>query len=62
MFSNGQLIFAAIFVLIFTIIIFFSYKKDKKTHSKSYKGIKWVGLTFAIFIVILFIIKQILKY
>ena len=31
MFSTGQLIFAILFAISFTIIIFFAYKKDNKT-------------------------------
>lgn len=61
MFSTGQLIFASLFAVAFITIIILSYKKDKKLHSKNYKGTKWVLFTFIIFIIILFIIKQILK-
>ncbi len=61
MFSKGQLIFAAFFVVAFAIIIFLSYKKDKKLHTKNYKGVKWVGIVFVIFIIILFAIKEWLK-
>ncbi len=61
MFSTGQLIFAAIFVIVFALVIFLSYKKDKKLHSKNYKGVKWVGIVFIVFIIILFILKEWLK-
>ncbi len=61
MFSLGQMIFAGLFVVAFILIIAFSYKKDKKLHSKNYKGVKWIGITFIIFIIVLFIIKYILK-
>ncbi len=61
MFSTGQLIFAALFVVIFAAVIIFSYKKDKKLHAKNYKGVKWVGIVFIIFIIILFVIKQLLN-
>lgn len=61
MFSTGQLIFAGLFAVAFIAIIILSYKKDKKLHSKNYKGTKWVLITFITFIIILFIIKQILK-
>lgn len=61
MFSTGQLIFAALFFIAFVIIIIYSYQKDKKLHLKNYKGVKWVGLFFLIFILILFIIKLYIK-
>jgi cytochrome bd-type quinol oxidase subunit 1 len=61
MFSTGQLIFAGLFLVTFVVIIFISYQKDKKLHLKNYKGVKWVGLFFLIFILILFLIKVTLK-
>ncbi|MCK0158504.1 hypothetical protein MWU65_15015 [Cellulophaga sp. F20128] len=61
MFSNGQLIFAGLFVVAFAAIIFITYKKDKGLHLKNYSGVKWVAITFAIFIISLFIIKHLLK-
>ncbi|MCG2459514.1 hypothetical protein K8352_01995 [Flavobacteriaceae bacterium F89] len=61
MFSKGQLIFAGLFAIAFAVVIFLSYKKDKKLHLKNYKGVKWVGLTFIIFVIILFIIRTLLK-
>ena len=61
MFSNGQLIFAVLFDISFLGIIIYSYKKDKKLHNKNYKGVKWVGILFIIFILILFFIKYMIK-
>jgi len=61
MFSTGQLIFAILFIIIFALVIIRTYKKDKKLHSKNYKGVKWVGIFFIIFLLILFYIKYILK-
>jgi len=61
MFSTGQLIFAALFVIVFAVVIAFSYKKDKKLHAKNYRGVKWIGIFFVIFIILLFVIKQMLK-
>jgi len=61
MFSTGQLIFAALFVIVFAVVIALSYKKDKKLHSKNYKGVTWVGIFFVIFIIMLFVIKQMLN-
>ncbi|WP_318311538.1 hypothetical protein [Flagellimonas crocea] len=61
MFSTGQMIFAALFFLAFVLIIYFSYRKDKKLHKKNYKGVIWILLAFISFIIILFIIKFLLK-
>lgn len=62
MFSQGQLIFAVLFVIVFIAVITFSYLKDKKTHSIFYK--KWyiILLFFFLFIGILFAIKTFLKH
>ena len=61
MFSKGQLIFAILFAVIFALIIARTYKKDKKLHARNYKGVKWIGMLFIIFIVSLFYIKYLLK-
>ncbi len=61
MFSTGQLIFTALFVVVFIGVIVSTYKRDKKTHKKNYKGVKWVLISFATFIIILFFIKHFLK-
>lgn len=61
MFSTGQLIFAGLFFIAFVIVIIIAYKKDKKLHLKNYKGVKWVGLFFLLFILILFLIKITLR-
>jgi len=61
MFSTGQLIFAALFVIFFTLVIILSYKKDTALHRKNYKGVKWVAIVFILFIIFLFGIKYLLK-
>lgn len=61
MFSTGQLIFAVAFAISFFAIIVFSYRKDKKIHTKNYKGVIWIALLFLVFIGLLFIIKEVLK-
>ena len=50
MFSKGQLIFAAFFVIAFTIAMVWSYRKDIKIHKKHYKN------TFLVVIAIFLII------
>ncbi|MAP79680.1 MAG: hypothetical protein CL526_01200 [Aequorivita sp.] len=62
MVSTGQLIFAAIFFVIFVIIIFLSYRGDKKLHRKYYKGSIWVLVGFILFILFLVLIKSLLKH
>ncbi len=61
MFSTGQVIFALLFIILFTILIIKSYKQDKKLHLKNYKGVQWVAIGFVVFIIILFCIKFFLK-
>ena len=62
MFSTGQLVFTAFFVVVFSIIIFIAYKKDASLHKKNYKGVKWVGIVFVVFLIILFVLKYLLKF
>ncbi len=61
MFSTGQLIFAALFLVVFIAIISFTYRKDKNLHKKNYKGVLWVFISFVTFIILLFLIKHFLK-
>ncbi len=61
MFSNGQYIFAGLFIVVFAIITIFTYKKDKRMHLKNYSGVKWIFITFLIFVISLFVIKYFLK-
>nr|WP_108246501.1 MULTISPECIES: hypothetical protein [Allomuricauda] len=61
MFSTGQVIFAALFFIVFVVIIASSYRKDKKLHKKNYRGVIWILVSFISFIIILFLIKHFLK-
>jgi len=61
MFSTGQLIFALLFFCAFAIIIFFSYKKDKKLHKKYYKGSFWILIGFIAFVLLLAMLKMYLR-
>lgn len=61
MFSTGQLIFAACFVVAFIVLMIFSYRKDIKLHRKYYKGSLYILIGFIIFIVLLFVLKTYLK-
>lgn len=56
-FTTGRIIFIVFFVLIFTTLLFLSYKKDIKIHERYYKnaGKKvaiYGGLIVAIFVAI----------
>ncbi|GAA4644646.1 hypothetical protein GCM10023115_26060 [Pontixanthobacter gangjinensis] len=62
MFSTGQLIFAAFFVVAFIIVMIFSYRKDIKLHKKYYRGSVYVLVGFIIFILLLFLIKTRLNH
>ena len=61
MFSTGQIIFAISFAVVFAIVIILSYKKDLKLHQKNYKGVKWIGVFFIVFLATLFCIKYLLN-
>jgi heme/copper-type cytochrome/quinol oxidase subunit 2 len=62
MFSQGQLVFAALFVIAFVIASIFVYRKDKNLHRVHYKGVTKILLGFIAFIILLFIIKSFLKH
>lgn len=61
MFSTGQMVFAIGFAIVFAIIIILSYKKDRKQHQKNFKGVTWIGIFFALFIISLLCTKYLLK-
>ncbi len=61
MFTQGQLVFAGFFVVIFIVAMIYSYRKDLKLHKKFYKGSYIIFLGFIVFIGFLFFIKGYLK-
>jgi short subunit fatty acids transporter len=61
MFTTGQLIFAILFFIAFVIVIIFSYKKDKISHKKYYKGSFWILIGFILFVLFLLGIKIFLR-
>lgn len=61
MFSQGQLIFAAIFVVAFVAIMIFSYRKDLGLHRKHYKGSTFILIGFLVFVALLFVLKSALQ-
>lgn len=60
MFTKGQWIVAILFIIAFTVLMIYTYSKDKKLHKTYYKGAFWVLLGFILFIVFLFGIKLIM--
>lgn len=57
MFTQGQWIVAILFVVVFTILMVYSYRKDSVLHKKHYKGAFWVLVGLIVFILLLFAIK-----
>jgi hypothetical protein len=62
MFTTGQLIFAACFIVVFVTAMIFVYRRDLPLHKKYYKGSYKVLIGFLLFIAFLFFIKQYLNY
>lgn len=62
MFTKGQWIFAAFFVITFVSATIYSYRKDKSLHQKFYKGSSWIFVGFLVFIGLLFVIKFFFKH
>jgi len=61
MFSQGQWLFALLFLICFVIVMFLSYRKDKKLDKKYYKGSFWILIGFMVFVGLLLLIKVLLK-
>jgi hypothetical protein len=61
MFSQGQLVFAVLFLVAFIIAAIYSYRKDLRIHQEFYKGNYKILIGFGIFISILFLIKVFFK-
>lgn len=61
MLSQGQIVFAAVFVCVFAIAAVLMYRKDARLHRTFYKGSHWVLIGFLIFLGLLFVIKTFLK-
>lgn len=61
MFSQGQLIFAACFLVAFIAAAIYVYRRDAKLHAKVYSGSYKVLIGFLIFIGFLFVVKYFLK-
>ena len=57
MFSTGQLYFALFFVIVFFMIIVWSYKGDKKRNRNYFKGSYKILVVFVALLLLLFLIK-----
>lgn len=62
MFSQGQLIFAVLFLIAFIVAAVFVYRKDATLHKTFYKGSYRVLIGFLLFVAALFAIKFYLKH
>ncbi|MBC7524112.1 MAG: hypothetical protein H7239_06715 [Flavobacterium sp.] len=62
MFTLGQWIFAALFLIAFIIAMKIAYGKDKVLHNQFYKGNYKILLGFLGFILILFLIKIVFRH
>jgi len=58
MFSSGQLIFAAFFVIVFAVIMVYAYRKDLQLHKRYYKGSLRILAVFILFIITIVVIKK----
>ncbi|MDC3110055.1 hypothetical protein OA490_03720 [Flavobacteriales bacterium] len=61
MFTSGQLVFAIFFVITFTIIIIYTYRKDLKFLKNTYKGVHWVLIGFIVFFSLLLVLKKLVN-
>ncbi|PKQ46230.1 hypothetical protein CSW08_03445 [Confluentibacter flavum] len=61
MFSKGQIYFAILFIIVFAIVIAYTYRKDLKLHKKFYSGSIWVLIAFISFILFISAIKFFFK-
>lgn len=57
MFSESQMIFAAIALVGFIVLMVFSYRRDRKLHKKVYKNNYVVLIVFLLFVALLFFVK-----
>jgi len=58
MFSKGQQLFGLLFIIVFAVILIWSYRKDLKIHKKYYKNV-WI---IAISILLIFFIFRAITY
>ena len=56
MFSDGQILFAKIFLVSFILFMIYLYRKDLKMHKRYYPKVWQVGLTTVLIIVLFTII------
>jgi len=63
MFSSGQLVFAACFIVVFVVAMAFAYRKDKGMHQQFFSGgTRNILLAFLLFVLLMFAMKFLLKH
>ncbi|WP_234974647.1 hypothetical protein [Tenacibaculum agarivorans] len=63
MFTTGRIIFASFFVIAFTALMIFSYKKDAKNNQKYYQNAAlYVAIGIVATIGLLFLAKYLIKH
>jgi hypothetical protein len=60
MFSQGQLMFAAFFVIAFILLMFWSYRKDTKLHQIHYKNGAFKAGLVCVIVIFVFVVLRIL--
>ncbi len=55
MFTTGRIIFTIAFIIVFTIVMFLAYAKDKK-HQKYYYKDVWKVALVIVFVIVIFAI------
>ncbi|MDY0780314.1 hypothetical protein [Tenacibaculum sp. IB213877] len=63
MFTTGRIIFAAFFVIVFTVLMVYSYKKDATNNQKHYQNAAfYVAIGIIAVIALLFLSKYLIKH
>ncbi len=58
MFTQGQLIFAGIAFVLFVVLMFFSYRSDRKRDKKYFKNSYLIAIAFIALLVVIYYIKM----
>lgn len=63
MFTTGRIIFALFFIISFTTMMIFSYKKDAKNNQKHYQNSAiYIAIGIVVTILLLFAAKYLVKH
>jgi hypothetical protein len=58
MFTTGRIIFTIAFLLIFSVVIAYSYRKDIKVNKQHFSGSFWILLSIVLIFSALFLIVK----